>query len=68
MYLNKKKISNKKLKREYEQSIGKIMNWVRKNTTKPEKDIKQFAINIYNKNKNKNYHSDYSYKIYNNLV
>lgn len=44
-----KKKSKKQLTKEYHSKIGNIMDWVRRCTPTPEKDVRQFAINIYNK-------------------
>lgn len=44
-----KKKSKKQIDREYKTEIGKLMQWVRENTQTPEEEVRQFAINIYNK-------------------
>lgn len=56
--IKKKKKNNKKQLQEYNSQIGKIMNWARTHTCVKEKDIKQFAINIYNKNQSKDYYTN----------
>lgn len=47
VYIKKK--SKKQLNKEYNTEIGSLMDWVRKNTQTSENEVRQFAINIYNK-------------------
>ena len=49
---SRRKTKKKTKKSEMDKEIGKIMNWVRKNTATKEKDVRQFAINIYKSKKN----------------